>query len=143
MTHAPAPAPRLDGVHVLVVDDDLSTRELLTEALGTTGARVTVADSAPQALEQLSTAGVDVIVSDIAMPGEDGFWLMERIRALPGELGRTPAIALTALARREDRARAIAAGYQMHFAKPVELGELQAGVATLVAHPTADASSEI
>ena len=142
VTHAPRPAPRLDGVHVLVVDDDLSTRELLTEALGTTGARVTAADSAPHALEQLSTAGVDVIVSDIAMPGEDGFWLMERIRALPGELGRTPAIALTALARREDRARAIAAGYQMHFAKPVELGELQAGVATLVAHPAADASPE-
>ena len=142
VTHAPAPVPRLDGVHVLVVDDDLNTRELLTEALGTTGARVTVADSAPQALEQLSTAGADVIVSDIAMPGEDGFWLMERIRALPGELGRTPAIALTALARGEDRARAIAAGYQMHFAKPVELGELQAGVATLVAHPAADASPE-
>ena len=129
-------------IRVLIVDDDANTRDLLTEALGTTGARVTAADSAPRALEQLSAAGADVIVSDIAMPGEDGFWLMERIRALPGDLGRTPAIALTALARREDRARAIAAGYQMHFAKPVELGELQAGVATLAAHPHANAAPE-
>jgi signal transduction histidine kinase/CheY-like chemotaxis protein len=130
---APTAAPRLDRVHVLVVDDDPNTRELLTEALGTTGARVTAADSARYALERLSREGADVIVSDIAMPGEDGFWLMKRIRALPGELGRTPAIALTALARSEDRARAMAAGYQMHLAKPVQLGELQAGVASLVA----------
>ena len=139
---APRAAPRLDGIRVLVVDDDANTRDLLTEALGTTGARVTAADSAPHALEQLSVAGADVIVSDIAMPGEDGFWLMERIRALPGDLGRTPAIALTALARREDRAKAIAAGYQMHLAKPVELGELQAGVASLAAHPDAHAAME-
>ena len=139
---APRPAPRLDGIRVLVVDDDPNTLDLLTEALGTTGAWVTAADSAPHALEQLSTAGVDVIVSDIAMPGEDGFWLMERIRALPGDLGRTPAIALTALARREDRARAMAAGYQMHLAKPVELGELQAGVASLAAHTDATHRAE-
>lgn len=131
---APRPAPRLDGIRVLVVDDDPNTLDLLTEALGTTGAQVTAADSAPHALEQLNNAGADVIVSDIAMPGEDGFWLMERIRALPGEVGRTPAIALTALARREDRARAIAVGYQLHLAKPVELGELQAGVASLASH---------
>jgi signal transduction histidine kinase/ActR/RegA family two-component response regulator len=134
---APRPAPRLDGIRVLVVDDDPNTLDLLTEALGTTGARVTAAASAPRALEQLNSARVDVIVSDIAMPGEDGFWLMERIRALPGDVGRTPAIALTALARREDRARALAAGYQMHLAKPVELGELQAGVANLAAHSRA------
>jgi signal transduction histidine kinase/ActR/RegA family two-component response regulator len=128
---APTSAPRLDRVRVLVVDDDPSTRELLTEALGTTGARVTAADSARYALERLRREGADVIVSDIAMPGEDGFWLMRKVRSLPGELGRTPAIALTALARSEDRARAMAAGYQMHLAKPVQLGELQAGVASL------------
>ena len=131
---APLPAPRLHGVHVLVVDDDLNTRELLTEALGATGARVTSADSARHALERLTTNGADVIVSDIAMPGEDGCWLMQRIRSLPGEVGRTPAIALSALARSEDRARAIEAGYQMHLAKPVQLAELQAGVATLIAN---------
>jgi signal transduction histidine kinase/ActR/RegA family two-component response regulator len=121
-------APRLDQVRVLVVDDDANTRELLTEALGTTGARVITADSARTALEKLSRDGVDVI----AMPGEDGLWLMSRVRALPGDIGQTPAIALTALARTEDRMRAIEAGYQLHFAKPVQLGELQAGVATLL-----------
>jgi signal transduction histidine kinase/CheY-like chemotaxis protein len=130
---AALPTPRLDGVRVLVVDDDPNTRELLSEALGTTGARVKAADSARDALEQLHSDGIDVIVSDIAMPGEDGFWLMQHIRALPGELGRTPAIALTALARSEDRARALEVGFQMHLPKPVQLGELQARVATLAA----------
>ncbi len=130
---APLPTPRLDGIRVLVVDDDPNTRELLSEALGTTGARVKAADSARDALAQLHGDGVDVIVSDIAMPGEDGFWLMQHIRALPGELGRTPAIALTALARSEDRARALEVGFQMHLPKPVQLGELQARVATLAA----------
>jgi CheY-like chemotaxis protein len=118
---------------VLVVDDDPNTRELLTEALGTTGALVTSADSARHALERLSADGADVIVSDIAMPGEDGLWLMQRIRALPGTAARVPAIALSALARSEDRDRAVAAGYQMHLAKPVHLGELQEGVAMLIA----------
>jgi signal transduction histidine kinase/ActR/RegA family two-component response regulator len=127
-----AAAPRLDDVRVLVVDDDANTRELLTEALGSSGARVTAADSARYALDRLHRDGADVIVSDIAMPGEDGFWLMKTIRSLPGKLGRTPAIALTALARSEDRARAIEAGYQIHMPKPVQLGELQAGVASLV-----------
>jgi signal transduction histidine kinase/CheY-like chemotaxis protein len=129
----PTDAPRLDHVRVLVVDDDANTRELLTEALGTTGAHVTTADSARAALDRLRRDGADVIVSDIAMPGEDGFWLLENVRTLPGHLGQTPAIALTALARSADRARAMEAGYQLHFAKPVQLGELQAGVASLVA----------
>jgi signal transduction histidine kinase/ActR/RegA family two-component response regulator len=142
ITYDARPAARLDGVHVLVVDDDPNTLELLIVALGSTGARVTATDSARLALEQLTKAGADVIVSDIAMPGEDGFWLMERIRALPGALGRTPAIALTALARREDRTRAIAAGFQMHLAKPVELAELQARVATLAAKRSTDAGAQ-
>ena len=130
---ATSPSPRLDGMRVLVVDDDANTRELLTEALCTTGAEVTSAGSARQALEQLTTEGADAMVSDIAMPGEDGFWLMHRVRALPGEVGHIPAIALSALARSEDRARSIAAGYQMHFAKPVRLVELQEALATLIA----------
>ena len=133
VSSAPLPAPRLQGVRVLVVDDDPNTRELLTEALGTTGALVTSADSARGALERLTVDGADVIVSDIAMPGEDGLWLMQRIRALPGTAARVPAIALSALARSEDRDRAVAAGYQMHLAKPVQLGELQEGVAMLIA----------
>jgi signal transduction histidine kinase/ActR/RegA family two-component response regulator len=130
---APSSGPRLDGVRVLVVDDDPSTLELLTEALGTTGAQVTTSGSARDALERLRKTGIDVIVSDIAMPGEDGFWLMEHLRAVPGTVGRTPAIALSALARSEDRTRAIEAGFQMHLAKPVQLGELQARVAALSA----------
>lgn len=124
---------QLRGVHVLVVDDDPATLDMLSEALETTGAHVTAADSARDALQHVSLVGADVIVSDIAMPGEDGYWLMQHVRALPGERGRTPAIALTALARNEDRTRAIEAGYQLHLAKPVELDELQAQLAMLVA----------
>jgi signal transduction histidine kinase/ActR/RegA family two-component response regulator len=130
----PTQAARLDGVRVLVVDDDPNTLDLLTEALATTGAQVTAAGSARSALERLRADGADIIVSDIAMPDEDGFWLMNRIRSLPGQISRTPAIALTALARTEDRRRVMEAGYQMHLTKPVQLGELQEGLATLVAH---------
>jgi CheY-like chemotaxis protein len=66
------------------------------------------------------------------MPGEDGLWLMQQVRSLPGALGRTPAIALTALARSEDRARAMAVGYHVHLAKPIQLDELQSHIAALV-----------
>jgi signal transduction histidine kinase/ActR/RegA family two-component response regulator len=128
------PVTRLDGVRILVVDDDPNTLDLLTEALMTSGAQVTAAGSARTALERLRADGADIIVSDIAMPDEDGFWLMNRIRSLPGQISRTPAIALTALARTEDRRRVMEAGYQMHLTKPVQLGELQEGLATLVAH---------
>ena len=135
--------PRLDGVRVLVVDDDPNTLELLTEALGTTGAQVTASSSARDALERLRGDGIDVIVSDIAMPEEDGFWLIRHLRAVPGSIGRTPAIALTALARSEDRTRAIEAGFQMHLAKPVQLAELQARVATLVARHVGEAHPNV
>ena len=124
-------SPPLDGVRVLVVDDDAETRELLSQALGATGAKVTTAESAQQAFDQLRSAGADVLVSDIGMPEEDGLSLMRRIRSLSGRPGRIPAIALTAYARLEDRDRAMEAGYQLHFSKPVELAELQAGVGTL------------
>ncbi len=123
----------LDGIRVLVVDDDAETRDLLSEALTRVGAQVTTAESARQAFEQLRTEGADVLVSDIGMPHEDGLSLMRRIRSLAGGPGQIPAIALTAYARPEDRAEAIAAGYQLHFAKPVELAKLQAGLATLAA----------
>ena len=130
---ASSEAPVLAGVSVLLVDDDASTLEMLTTALETTGAQVISAQSAREALDRLIKDRPDVIVSDIAMPGEDGYWLIERVRGLPGKSGRTPAIALTALARREDRTRALDAGYRLHMAKPVELGELQAHIATLLA----------
>jgi signal transduction histidine kinase/ActR/RegA family two-component response regulator len=123
----------LSGVRVLVVDDDEGTLELLTTALSTTGAQVIAAQSARDALVRVTADHPDVIVSDIAMPGEDGFWFIERVRTLGGERGRTPAIALTALARREDRTRAIDAGFQRHVAKPVELSELLSHLAALLA----------
>jgi signal transduction histidine kinase/ActR/RegA family two-component response regulator len=139
-THAarPAPAtkaekPRLEGVRVMVVEDDPNTLEMLTEALESGGAHVTAADSARRALDRIESAQPDVIVSDIAMPGEDGLWLMHRIRTLPGREGRTPAIALTALARKEDRARALSAGFQMHLAKPIRVEDLRHVVAALAA----------
>jgi CheY-like chemotaxis protein len=118
---------------VLVIDDDPNTLEMLTEALRTRGAEVSAADSARRALDALDQVRPDVIVSDIAMPGEDGLWLINRVRKLPGTLGQTPAIALTALARKEDRARAMAAGFQVHLAKPIRLDDLQSVVATLAA----------
>lgn len=126
-------SPVLDGIRVLVVDDDAETRDLLSEALTRVGAQVTTAESARQAFEQLRTEGADVLVSDIGMPLEDGLSLMRRIRSLAGRPGKIPAIALTAYARPEDRAEAIAAGYQLHLAKPVELAKLQAGLAALAA----------
>jgi CheY-like chemotaxis protein len=116
-----------------VIDDDPNTLEMLSEALRTGGAQVSSADSARRALDALGAAQPDVIVSDIAMPGEDGLWLMHRIRQLPGLVGRTPAIALTALARKEDQARAMRAGFQVHLAKPVRLDDLQSMVAALAA----------
>jgi signal transduction histidine kinase/ActR/RegA family two-component response regulator len=130
-TPARATAPPLDGVRVLLVDDEPNTLEMLTEALRIRGAHVTAADSAQTALDAQRQSPADVIVSDIAMPGEDGFWLMNRVRALPGRAGRTPAVALTALARHDDRARAMHAGFTTHMAKPVRLDHLQAVVAEL------------
>ena len=141
---APAvvPSQQLHGVRVLVVDDDPNTLEMLTESLRTSGAEVTGAASARLALARLAESCADVIVSDIAMPGEDGLWLMHRIRTLPGRLGSTPAIALTALARGEDRTRAITAGFQVHMTKPVRLTDLQTVVGTLAARPRDGARAE-
>ena len=126
------PSMALEGARILVVDDDPSTRELLTEALSVGGAHVVSADSARQAMQVLNRDGADVLLSDIAMPEEDGLSLIRQVRAMQGDIAHIPAIALTAFARADDRARAIEAGYQMHLAKPVELSELQAAVAELM-----------
>jgi signal transduction histidine kinase/ActR/RegA family two-component response regulator len=123
----------LDRLRVLVVDDDRDTRELLAEALTASGARVMTADSAREAFDRLTREHADVLVSDIRMPDEDGISLLRRVRALPGEPGRIPAIALTAYARQHERAEAIRAGYQLHLAKPIELADLEASVARLAA----------
>jgi len=124
--------PSLDGVRVLVVDDDQTTRELLSEALAAMHAQPLLAGSAPEAFERLTAEGADVVVSDIAMPDEDGLTLIRRIRALPGELSLVPAIALTAYARTEDRDRALQAGFQRSLTKPVTLLELQQSIAELL-----------
>lgn len=121
----------LDGIRVLVVDDEEDTRHFVQVALGRYGANVTAVGSAREALDALPTLLPDVLVSDIGMPGMDGYTLIDKIRVLPPECGgQTPAAALTAYARAEDRARVIAAGFQLHVPKPVDPSEL----ATVIAH---------
>ena len=124
--------PRLGGVKVLVVDDEPDARALVKRLLEDCDAAVTTASSVQEALECLRADRPDVLISDIGMPGEDGYALIRRVRALAAERGgNLPAIALTAYARSEDRTRSILAGYQMHVAKPVEPSELIATVASL------------
>jgi len=125
--------PRLDGIRVLVVDDDLDSREMLATMLGKQGAEVASSATASHALESLRSVVPDVLVSDIGMPGEDGYFLVRRVRGLRPEQGRdVPAIALTGYAGPEDRARLLAEGFQMHMAKPVDFAELAAGIVMLV-----------
>jgi signal transduction histidine kinase len=131
---APGPPSRgvpLDGIRVLVVDDDEDTRDMLLTSLTESGARVRTAASAADALHLLTEENVDVLVSDIGMPEVDGYELIGQIRTLPDERRRVPAIALTSYARPEDRARAFESGFQMHVPKPVELDALQRAVSTL------------
>jgi PAS domain S-box-containing protein len=117
--------PRLDGLRVLVVDDLEEARELISEALGECGATVTAAASGREALELIEKSEFDALVCDIAMPEMDGYELMRRLRARETTSGRfMPAIALTALARTEDRLEALKAGFQTHVSKPVKLAEL-------------------
>lgn len=123
----------LTGVRVLVVDDETDTLEFLTATIESYGAEVKAVASAFEALEVLERWQPDVLLSDIGMPGEDGYSLIRKIRALPSELARQiPAVALTAYAREEDRRQALEAGFQMHLAKPVDVAELVAVVANLV-----------
>jgi two-component system CheB/CheR fusion protein len=125
--------PALEGVRVLVVDDEADARELLRAVLAQCGADVTVAANVRAALEALERVPFDVLVSDIVMPDEDGYDLIRNVRARGAERGgHIPALAVTAYARIEDRTAAIAAGYQQHAAKPIDPGELAAAVATLV-----------
>jgi PAS domain S-box-containing protein len=125
--------PMLNGLEVLVVDDEADTRDLLTTVLERCDAKVVAVASAAEALEALRWLKPDVLVSDIGMPDEDGYALIRKVRALPPEQGgRIPAVALTAHARVEDRMRALSAGYQMHVAKPVEPTELVTIIASLV-----------
>jgi signal transduction histidine kinase len=123
---------RLDGVTVLYVDDEPDARELARRILANQGARVITADSAEAGRQLVAREHPDVLVADIGMPEEDGYSLIRTIRSLPAEQGGSiPAAAVTALARSEDRRRALLAGFQTHVAKPVDVVELVAVVASL------------
>jgi signal transduction histidine kinase/ActR/RegA family two-component response regulator len=122
----------LSGVSVLVAEDNDDARRLLTAIFQRCGATVEAAESVPAALGLLSRFRPDIIVSDIEMPGEDGYSLITKVRARETPEGRIPAIALTAYTRPPDRVRALAAGFQMHMGKPVEPTELVAAVKSLL-----------
>ena len=122
----------LTGVHALVLDDDPDARELVERLLHDAGAEVTTARSGPEALTRLEEGLVpDIILSDIGMPDQDGYEFLQHVRQMSGHVAHAPAAALTALARVEDRRRALMAGYQTHLAKPVDPSELVAMVASL------------
>jgi CheY-like chemotaxis protein len=124
--------PSLKGLRVLVVDDEPDARELIRVVLTGRDAEVVEAGSAVEALAEMERQRFDVLVSDIGMPGMDGYALISKIRQLPVERGgRIPAAALTAYAGVEDRMRVLSAGYQIHIPKPVEPAELTTVVANL------------
>ncbi len=124
---------QMSGVCVLLVDDELDTLLMLDTALTAEGADVRVASSAADAFEILQNWKPDVIISDIAMPIEDGYSLIKKVRELvPGEGGLTPAIAMTAYVRLEDRMRVLASGFQMYVPKPAEPAEIMKAINSLV-----------
>jgi CheY-like chemotaxis protein len=128
--------PRLDGVRVLVVDDTASVLAVLRDILELDGAIVTAVNGAEQALAVLQEERPDVLVSDLAMPGRGGYWLIGQVRALPPERGgATPAAALTAFGGPEHRASVLRAGFQYHVEKPVGVRELIGVVAILALKP--------
>ncbi len=142
-THPEPPAPieptALAGMRVLVVDDDADARELVRVMLANFGAEVILAASTDEALELISRQPLDVLVSDIGLPGEDGYALLRCVRGLP-QTARLPAVALTAYASSADHRRALEAGFQRHVSKPVDPAELARVVASLVAEAHARAA---
>jgi CheY-like chemotaxis protein len=129
--------PSLEGVQVLVVEDDYDVRELLGTILQRCGAQVRLTASVPEGLTAFDEQRPDVIVSDIEMAKEDGYSFIRRIRALRSDDGGdVPAAALTAYATPSDRQKILGAGFNMHVAKPVQPAELALVVANLAARPT-------
>ena len=136
-------APSFEGLRVLVVENEPDSRLLFTLLLEESGAHVTAAGSAGEALALLDTRTVDVIVADIGLPDEDGYAFIRQVRAREnGGPHHVPALALTAYARAEDRDRALASGYQMHVAKPVEPDQFIAAVARLARQAGSARSSD-
>jgi CheY-like chemotaxis protein len=121
MAGAPEAPTLLHGSDVLVVDDDADGRELLSTALVRAGAWVRAVPSVAEALAEIDVRVPDVLVSDLAMPGKDGYALIRQVRSRSSErLRRLPAVAVSAHAREEDRRRALEAGYDVHIAKPID-----------------------
>lgn len=124
--------PVLDGVKILVVEDEADSRILLQKLFSQRQATVTATSSVSEALEEIGKAQFDVVISDLGMPHQDGFDFIRQLRALPPDRGgRTPAIALTAFVRQEDRTKVLLAGFHVHVPKPADPAELIATVATL------------
>ncbi|HVJ16759.1 MAG TPA: response regulator, partial [Polyangiaceae bacterium] len=122
----------LNGIKVLIVDDEPDARDLVASVLAEAGAEVKTAPSAGEGFDAFQHLQPDVLVSDIGMPDEDGYSFMRRIRALPtAEGGRVGSLALTAFAREEDRMKAISAGYTSHLGKPASPDALASAVANL------------
>ena len=127
----------LNGVRVLIVDDDIDTCEMLTFALNQWGAEAQASASVSEAFTSIAEWQPDVLLTDINMPGEDGYALMSRLRSLNGGSGANiPVIALTAMARPEDSEQALSAGFQLHLAKPVDIQELAEAIANLTKKST-------
>jgi signal transduction histidine kinase/ActR/RegA family two-component response regulator len=137
-----AAAPRLQGLRILVVDDDVDGRTLTSLVLAQAGANVQAVASAREALHVLAEDRPDALVSDIDLPGEDGYALIRQIRQHEAQHGGSlPAIALSGYARADDRSRTLAAGFQVHAAKPVEPAALTAAIAALTASSRDDEAS--
>ncbi len=131
----------LEGLRVLVVEDEPDARELLSLTLECSGAKVEAVESAQEALENLQAFQPDVLLSDIGLPIESGYELIRKVRSLPSEASNIPAVALTAFATEKDRQLAIAAGFQMHLAKPVDPEDLIKAIERL-AHSNHDAEKD-
>src|SRR5262249_13595852 len=122
---------RLDGLRVLVVDDEIDAREMIATLLSVCGADVTVVSSSLEALSWLRAQAADVLVSDLGLPGDDGYALIREIRGSNAPYARIPALALTAYAAQDDARRAVLAGFHAHLPKPAEPAVLTALVASL------------
>ena len=120
---------RLDGLHILVVEDDADGHELLSTVIERAGAKATAVASVRAALEALDSLQPDALVSDIGLPNEDGYALIRHLRTREAERGGfLPAVAVTGYVHMEERARVLAAGFQVHVPKPVDLVELMAAI---------------
>jgi CheY-like chemotaxis protein/two-component sensor histidine kinase len=127
--------PRLESISALVVDDDPETREALRSLLTSVGASVKTVETVESAIAALAESNPDVLISDLGMPGRDGYWLIKEIRAREKATGASehlPAVALTAYGRVEDRVEVFAAGFDSHVVKPVDPAELAAVIKRLV-----------